>query len=412
LVLLIPVTRSFGQTSTVSPYSRFGPGDLLFNGYAHQQGMGGVSYAATSTGRLNFSNPASYAFDTLMVLEFGLNSLAMNQKQGGAHHNQMNTNIDYLAIGFPLMKNKWGLSFGIIPFSGAGYKVATSNPIDSSGSYTSRFNGTGGFTRYFVGTGFKLNNHLSLGANASYLYGTVNRIRKVEFTNPNFFNTQYQDGLNIGDFYFELGANYKTKVNEKYDFSIGLTGAPAQGLRSKKSVLWQNYVLTSIGSESMRDTIDYFDDVKGITKLPLALGLGFMLSHSKQWDLGLDFSYQDWSHYKSFGREDTLSNSFGVALGGQLTPDAKGNYASRTQYRAGVYFHRTFLDLKDTPLNDEGFSIGVGLPLRKAFQSMINISLQAGQRGTTSNDLISEKYLRLAIGFTFNEDWFRKRKFD
>jgi hypothetical protein len=88
------------------------------------------------------------------------------------------------------------------------------------------------------------------------------------------------------------------------------------------------------------------------------------------------------------------------------------NYFKRINYRAGVYFHRTFLDLNATRLNEQGISLGVGLPLRKAYQSMLNFTIQAGQRGTLDNNLIREQFLRLQFGITFNEDWFRKRRYD
>ena len=40
----------FAQTSTLSPYSRFGIGEMLFRGFSHQRGMGGVAYGGTSAG--------------------------------------------------------------------------------------------------------------------------------------------------------------------------------------------------------------------------------------------------------------------------------------------------------------------------------------------------------------------------
>ncbi|MBK7964807.1 MAG: hypothetical protein IPK10_05660 [Bacteroidetes bacterium] len=58
LILALPLF-AIAQTSSVSPYSRFGPGDLLFKGFAHQRAMGGTSIAEANVARLNFSNPAS-----------------------------------------------------------------------------------------------------------------------------------------------------------------------------------------------------------------------------------------------------------------------------------------------------------------------------------------------------------------
>jgi hypothetical protein len=52
------------------------------------------------------------------------------------------------------------------------------------------------------------------------------------------------------------------------------------------------------------------------------------------------------------------------------------------------------------------------LPIRKAFQSMVNIAIEAGQMGTLDDNLIRERYIRVVIGLTFNEVWFQKRRFD
>jgi len=43
---------------------------------------------------------------------------------------------------------------------------------------------------------------------------------------------------------------------------------------------------------------------------------------------------------------------------------------------------------------------------------MLNLSLEYGQRGSTSNGLIKENYLGFKIGFDINDIWFRKRVID
>jgi hypothetical protein len=56
--------------------------------------------------------------------------------------------------------------------------------------------------------------------------------------------------------------------------------------------------------------------------------------------------------------------------------------------------------------------MGVGLPLKRSYQSKVNCSLQVGKRGTLKDNLVREQYIRLSIGLTFNEVWFQKKKFD
>ena len=93
-LIIISTFSAKAQTNTISPYSRFGPGDLIYNGYANQIGLAGVSIAGNSATKLNFNNPASYAYDTLMVLDFALNSEVVIQKQTGISTRQLNTTIN------------------------------------------------------------------------------------------------------------------------------------------------------------------------------------------------------------------------------------------------------------------------------------------------------------------------------
>jgi hypothetical protein len=58
ICLVLQFTSLHSQTSTLSPYSRFGVGDLLFSGFANQRSMGGTGIGSVSANRINFLNPA------------------------------------------------------------------------------------------------------------------------------------------------------------------------------------------------------------------------------------------------------------------------------------------------------------------------------------------------------------------
>lgn len=413
LLSLVFAGKVNAQTATLSPYSRFGPGDMIFTGYAHQQAMGGTSIADYGVGKLNYSNPATYAYDTLTVFEFAFQGEYGQVAQNDERINKNNANFSYLSFGLPIKRDRVGLSFGLIPYSATGYQVESSRELDSSGRYTSSFTGDGGYNRYFIGTGFKVGKHLTAGANFSYLFGTVNTTSRIEFDNFTFFDTRYKEENRLADFYYELGLHWQQSLKNNYQLSLGLTGAPAVSVKTFSTVEWVNYSSGNAGVESVRDTIVYKVDEKGVTNLPMYLGFGAALAKGKKWVLLTDFVYQDWSTYESPAGRDSLANSFRVSAGGRITPDEKSlKFLDRVQYRAGFYYNQTFLNLRSTQLNDIGITAGVGLPLRKSYQSMINFTLQAGQRGTLDNNLVRERFFRLQFGVTLNEDWFRKRKYD
>lgn len=413
LLLIVFCLSASAQTSTVSPYSRFGPGDLLFSGFAHQRGMGGTNIAEAHVARLNFSNPASYAYDSLMVFEFGLSGERIWLDQSDISSKKWNAKLEYLVIGFPLVRNKMGLAFGFIPYSGIGYDIESRETIDSSNTLTTNYTGAGGYNRYFIGTGLKLSRNLALGLNASYLFGSLEQLRNAEFSNSDFFGTRVRDNTNIGDFMFEFGLHFKAPLKNNYSLSIGATGSLAKDMKANRSLLWENFKESALGVDFSRDTVLYVEKEKGNITLPMALGFGVQLAKGDQWLIQSDFRYQEWSAYESFSGKDSLENSFRMSVGGQYTHDAKGTrFIERIQFRAGFYYNSSYLNLRNTTLVDKGISIGMGLPLRKAYQSMVNIAIEGGQLGTVDNQLIREQYLRAVIGITFNENWFQKRRYE
>lgn len=412
--LVLQFTSLYSQTSTLSPYSRFGVGELLFTGFANQRAMGGTGIGSVSATRINFLNPASYAYDTLSTLEIGVQGEYIKQQQNEISATQSNAGLNTLTLAFPILRNKIGMSFGLNPYSGTGYNIQSTELIDTNNtSLNSKYEGSGGYTRYYLGVGAKLTKNLSVGVNASYLYGTVTRKRRADFSNSIYFNNQYVTDITLSDIYLELGLHWNQMLNDNLKLGIGLTGSPSQNIGAKRSTLWVNYKYDSNQGDFFKDTIAFDTKEKGQVTLPFNLGLGICLSNTEKWLVNLDANYQDWSSYKSFENLDTLQNSFRVAIGGQFSPDPKDiKYLNRIQYRAGFSYSQTSLEIRNNHLDDKTISVGLGLPLRKSLSSMVNFGFEFGERGTTKDNLIKEQYTRFVVGLTFNELWFQKRRYD
>jgi hypothetical protein len=92
----------------------------------------------------------------------------------------------------------------------------------------------------------------------------------------------------------------------------------------------------------------------------------------------------------------------------------------RAQYRAGINYTKTYLDLRNTDINDYSISLGTGLPIRltqserrdEDIKTLLHFAIVGGQKGTTDNNLLKEQYVKFYVGITFNERWFQKRKYD
>lgn len=404
---------SFAQTSSVSPYSRFGPGDLLFSGTAHQRGLGGTGIADAHSSRINSLNPASYGYDSLMIFEFGLTGERIWLQQGDLETKKWNAKIEYLMLQLPLKKNRWGLTFGMMPFNGIGYSIETNSRVDSTNSLNTTYEGKGGYNRYFIGTGVKLFKGFSVGVNVAYLFGAMDLSRKVEYSDENFIGTRIFDDVQAGDFIIDAGLHYRLNLQKEKYLALGVTYTPEQDVSARRTLLWETFRENSFGVDVPKDTIVYRDGESGTIVLPAEIAAGLEFGKGEKWLVRSDFRYREWSKYESFKGEDSLKNSLRFSVGGQYVQDPKGNKVfHRIQYRAGMYFHQSHLTLRNNQLNDIGFSLGVGIPMKKSYQSMLNFAVEAGQRGTTADNLIQERYVRIVFGLTFNENWFQKRRYE
>jgi len=100
LGLLLMATNTFAQNRIISPYSRFGIGELQNNNFTRQMAMGGVKYAIRANDLINFYNPASYsAFDTTtFVFETGVLSTFEQLKTSEITKKYNYTNLNYLVF--------------------------------------------------------------------------------------------------------------------------------------------------------------------------------------------------------------------------------------------------------------------------------------------------------------------------
>jgi hypothetical protein len=127
-----------------------------------------------------------------------------------------------------------------------------------------------------------------------------------------------------------------------------------------------------------------------------------------------DVHLKQWNNFNDFlNPEATFQNSFRVNAGTELRPNFKGktNFIKRTRYRVGGYYETGSLLINDEEISQYGITFGLGISMKASF-SFVNIGFEVGQRGTAKNNLIKENFFRTYLGFTLNDKWFIKRKYD
>lgn len=404
------------QTTTSSPYSRYGIGDIQGSGLIQNMSMGGISQGINNPYNINISNPASYSSLQLTTFETAIHSNFSTLSTTTLANTVNSSSFGYLALAFPVSK-KCGASLGLLPFSRVGYKISDEETRNDIGKIKYLYEGTGGINQFYAGASYKIYKNLSLGMNASYLFGLINKTRTVEIPDTsNIFFTSIKNNTTVSDFYFNYGLQYTDSLKKDWVATVGITGALSSKIKINNDTLTNRYLYTSTGSVAVLDTIQYNvdnDKTKGYFTLPAYFGIGVAFKKNTKWLIGIDYTIQNWSNYKMIEQNDGLVNSWKIATGVQYVPkaDAMKGYFKLVQYRMGLYYSNTNLQINGNRLNDYGFSLGLGLPVRRAL-STIHLAVIVGQRGTTANGLLQEQYTRFSVGFTLNDKWFLKRKYD
>src|SRR5690606_28298859 len=122
------VYNAAAQTTTNSPYSRFGVGELKGTYLPQNTSMGNLAYGISTTGvynNINIANPASYSQIRLTAFDVGIGGNIQTLKRDNLSENSFNANLSHLAIAIPVSK-KSALSFGILPYSVLGYSFRQS----------------------------------------------------------------------------------------------------------------------------------------------------------------------------------------------------------------------------------------------------------------------------------------------
>ena len=406
----------FSQISTNSPYSRFGLGNLNNSSSADQLGMGGSSVVYNNPDVINFNNPATYSSFKAKSFLFttSLNSSASRFTTSNNIQYENNTSFSKIALGFPV--NKYvSVSSGLLPFSNVGYQLDyndTENFLEDTVSISSI--GNGGLSKYYLGASVKLHKTLSVGVNASYLFGGLSRNKTADFNNSSIFNVSSVNRTNITGVSFETGLLFNTDLSEDNNISFGLTYNHNANLNARRTLLGTTYELNN-SLLVIKDTFQ--NEVEnGTIVLPSKLSAGMMYT-SEKWLLLANYSSQNWSDYiLTFGEEredDNLENSVCVSSGLQYTPEFNSvtKYWKRINYRMGARYDKTYLSLKDLQLTEKSLSFGLGLPVKRS-NSFYNIGMEVGKQGTTQDKLIQERFVRFTFGVTFKGLWFVKRKYD
>lgn len=414
---------AFSQTSTSSPYSQYGLGNLQETILPQYRGMGGISAGMRNVGsvysNINLANPASYAGIQLTTFDIGAGGIISQMSRANLSRSSFNATLSHVLIAVP-MTPKAAFSFGIVPYSDLGYQFKISEKIANDTTDVDYiYSGDGGMSKAYIGAGTSLGKHLSVGFNAGYLFGKLNRNSSTEFPNTTAaLNSRVLKSNSLRGFNLDFGAQFFTNLSSKTILTIGYSGTAGSKLNASVNTVATHYGkdFTSGNESSAIDTVIYNQGTKYKVTMPVTHTIGFSVSASNKWLVGADYSMSNWSAYREGNTNPGLQNSSRLAVGAQLTPNinAISNYFSLVDYRVGFKHNKTYVTINNTDITQNSLTLGLGLPLpanRSTFYK-INFSAEIGQRGTLSNDLVRERFVNLNLGFLLNDKWFYRPKLD
>jgi hypothetical protein len=419
-------TQSIATSS--SPYSRYGLGNIDPALLPQNLAMGGIGTAInkiSTYNNINPLNPASYGAINYTTIDIGIYSNVDELSQTGqVTASNANFRLSHVVFAIPVTK-KSAISFGLLPYSDMGYSYkqtlpkgfGTGSPADTN-STNYIYSGQGGLSKAYLGYGVRIGKHLLLGANASYIFGNLQQFSSTEI--PALYGTldsRIENSNSVRGLNYDYGVQYSIDFSDAKHLVLGYSASANNTLSVTNTYIVSQYTYDSSGNENIAaDSLVNNQGTKTKLQLPQINHFGVSYQYDLHFLVGADYTMSNWSALSIGGVNAGLQNSKTFNVGGQFTPnvDALRSYWARADYRLGFTYEDTYLNLNNTDIKNKAVTFGIGFPLSPTNNTSfykINFSAEIGQEGTLQNNLIKENYVNIHLGFTLNDKWFNRFKF-
>lgn len=442
----------------LSPYSRFGLGDIYNSGNPGSLAMGGVKTTFNDAAMINAENPATlgYVFNTTLQTSLRFNTLRLRQDGGEATLN--NGFLEQFQMVFKRPGAKTGVLLGISPFTTTGYAITTSDPDTPVGPVVYQYEGSGGITRAYAGVGRKfairqyhlftdkdglvtdsvrvVRHTVSGGLTGNYLFGSVNQTRLLQIQNTTFLGTRATDRLSLADFTLDVGLHYEwlarlrfgkdKKIVERTALQFAAVFSPERRVNGTLEAYSESVVFQ--GGRAFPIDTTFAISGESTSILPHRLRSGVALHHysrkGRHLMVAVDYEARNWTRFRTITEGDIVNPglvasqefSFGV----QYMPkpiEESGNFLQRGQYRAGLRSTQSYLAVQGEQILDQSVTFGLSWPMISSRSaSKFHLGMEFGRRGEDNGQLLQEDYTNIYIGFSLapfiKNAWFVTRKYD
>ncbi len=450
-IVMVPLCAS-AQTSSVnaySPYSMYGPGELLTPGSVQMRAMGGVGIAQRSITNVNTLNPAaaSIAPQKSFLFEVGVDATHYRNNQAkfgpdgarvGKARTAYNTvNVHNISLLFPLAKSL-GVSMSIAPYSSVGYKMKLPDENQDNWADIGRvmygYSGEGDISEVKLSVGWAPWRNFSIGVAAKYFWGSIDRNYVTEVTHTitgsGAFNaTRGVDKYVVNNFKMQVGVQWNAILSETRILTFGATYDLGGRLNPKRqSYVYTDNTVNSISPFPVRNDLQTLELV-----VPHQVGVGlFYQDRVVAW--GVDYNYSAWGKNNSSFNENAsydvpvqYMDTHFIKAGFEITPRRNDvrNYFNRMSYRIGARVGNYYQSFGGARINQMAITAGIGFPVKVWGSSSINIAFEYGRMSSPKTvqidarkvGLTTQNYYKISLGFDlFSVDtsdyWFVRQKFD
>lgn len=382
-----------------SSYSMFGLGDINYSISSSYEAMGGTAIAIPDKNAINLLNPALWTQVSTTRLQAGYR---FNQHfVSDANHNQLQNNGTINSIGAVFMIDtswKVAASFGIFPSTRINYYVKNIFTIDDGQEVSqgqAEYKGIGGLSTIYVGLASRVWGPIFAGAQFFGNFGSALYSNQVEYWDVYNYNTYYQKKDNF------TGLGYKFGLYSELPqgFSIGTY----YEFNNKLDIERQQ----SYGSDLVSDTSVYSNSsINPFQKFGLGVGYKtgkFQFGGDLNYLIISDLNYNATSQMK-------FQNAYSISFGGARlgNPSKSANYLDRVTYRAGIGYSNLYYQVMGKNIDEYKVSVGGSFPISNL--GLIDGALVFGMRGTNSDGLVQDQFIRLVIDISIGEVWFNPFK--
>ena len=412
LFALLTGSFIFSQTGTTSPYSYAGLGDVNFRGTHVNRFMGGLEIYNDSI-HANLSNPSSYAKLKLTNYTLGLNYRINNMIGANETKSIASAGLNYIGVAMPT--KYFGFGFGIIPYTSVGYKLSYLENVNDNENILNLFEGEGGINKTFFSIGFRPLKFLSLGVTLNYNFGKI-RYETGIFQDQVTLGTVLENISSISGLDLKLSTQLEIPIKDALELQAMLSYTPEANLISTNSRFYntRSFLSTNNFGENVEISLIDFGLKRTNITIPDIISFGFGVGKERKWFAGVQYTMnamQNFSHEFISLPNVGYENAYQFSLGGFYIPDYSSitSYWKRIVFRMGFRHELTGILINNFGLKETGVNFGFGLPL--AGFSNTNIGFEYASRVADSKTY-KENFWSFRIGFSLNDKWFIKRKYN